>query len=90
MNQILPLITFETKMYFFQYWPKSGIWVLVRFLNSNAPGLQICLRKRQINDPQNAKFKTLRFPNCYLRGSEVVDRIITTFLKRKIQLLPKF
>ena len=55
-----------------------------------APGLQICLGKRQINDPQNAKFKTLRFCNCYLRGSEVVERIKTTFLKQKIQLLPKF
>ena len=63
---------------------------MVRFLNSNAPGLQICLRKRQVNDTQNAKFKTLRFSNCYLRGSEVVERIKTTFLKRKIQLLPKF
>ena len=63
---------------------------MVRFLNSNAPGLQICLRKRQVNDPQNAKFKTLRFSNCYLRGSEVVERIKTTFLKQKKRLLPKF
>ena len=90
MNQILPLINFETKKYFFQFWPESGIWVMVRFLNSNGPGLQICLRKRQVNDPQNAKFKTLRFSNCYLRGSEVVERIKTTFLKRKKQLLRKF
>ena len=48
MDQFLPLIVFETKKYFFQFWSKSGIWVMVRFLNSNAPGLQKCLQKDQL------------------------------------------
>ena len=57
MDQILPLITFETKKYIFQFWSESGIWVMVRFLNSNAPGLQICPEKRPINDPKTPILK---------------------------------
>ena len=90
MDQFLPLIIFETKKYIFQFWSESGIWVMVRFLNSNAPGLQIWLQKRQVNDPQNAKFRTLRLSNCYLRCSEVMECIKTTLLKQKKRLLPKF
>ena len=45
------------KKYFFQFWSKSGIWVMVRFLNSNAPGLQKCLQNRPINDPKTPILK---------------------------------
>ena len=57
MDQLLPLIIFETKKYIFQFWSKSGIWVMVRFLNSNAPGLQKRLQKRPINDPKTPILK---------------------------------
>ena len=57
MDQFLPLIIFETKKYFFQFWSKSGIWVRVKFLNSNAPGLQKSLQKKQYNDPKTQILK---------------------------------
>ena len=44
---------------------------MVRFLNSNGPGLQKCLQKDKLMTQK------------YLRGSENMERIKTTFLKQK-------
>ena len=53
---------------------------MVRFLNSNAPGLEVSTKKTSYR-PKYAKSKTRRFFNCYLRGSEVMEPINTVCCK---------
>ena len=48
MDQILPLITFETKKYFFQFWSESGIWVMVRFFELKFARVTDMSNKRQV------------------------------------------
>ena len=90
MDQFLPLNIFETKKCFFQFWSKSGIWVMVRFLNSNAPGLQKCLQNRPINDPKPPILKRWGLSIVIWEEVKLWNASKQRFWSKKKRLLPKF